>query len=375
MSNNFALRKNLIVPVIIVINFRKILPSKNDTSKKLLSDTANDINRRKLLVNSQVTAMLTISELVYAILVSVVYGFVSKGSSFGTLIQGMSAAYVVIPYLFLMNTSYNKYRVVEFGWKNVLKNILGKRWRNRIANLDTISGESNGSSKDSSKSRDGNKETRTESTKSQIEREDNEPKERIDNIDCHTSSVTEMPTTSKGLGSQDKKDTGIPNVIPIYSSDEEDDGIVNPQEHKDKASKCKEILIAMNNVLDDEEIYIEHFKKLVDVVEGIEDRKIIANTNQNLSLGLNGSAIPNGKCKWPRVDLEQPLSPKNLFGKQDERYLNDNNVCQHGLKGDKAERNAKRNKLLRKLMLCNDHNKKHLNLIGRLIDVEESFII
>ena len=100
--------------------------------------------------------MLTISELVYAILVSVVYGFVSKGSSFGTLIQGMSAAYVVIPYLFLMNTSYNKYRVVEFGWKNVLKNILGKRWKNRIANLDTISGESNGSSKDSSKSRDSN---------------------------------------------------------------------------------------------------------------------------------------------------------------------------------------------------------------------------
>ena len=200
--------------------------------------------------------MLTISELVYAILVSVVYGFVSKGSSFGTLIQGMSAAYVVIPYLFLMNTSYNKYRVVEFGWKNVLKNILGKRWRNRIANLDTISGESNGSSKDSSKSRDGNKETRTESIKSQIKREDNEPKDRIDSIDGHISSVTEMPTTSKGLGSQDKKDTGIPKVIPIYSSDEEDDGIVDPQEHKDKASKCKEILIAMNNVLDDEEIYI-----------------------------------------------------------------------------------------------------------------------
>ena len=114
---------------------------------------------------------------------------------------------------------------------------------------------------------------------------------------------------------------------------------------------------------------------MVDVLEGIEDRKIIANTNQNLSLSLNGSTIPNGKCKWPRVDIEQPLSPRNLVGKQDERYLNDKNVWQHGLKGDKAERNAKRNKLLRKLMLCNDHSEKHLNLIGRLIDVEESFII
>ena len=159
-----------------------------------------------------------------------------------------------------------------------------------------------------------------------------------------------MPTTSKGLGSQDKKGTGIPNVIPIYSSDEEEDGIVNPQDHKDKASKCKELLLAMNTVLEHEEIYIEYFKKLVDVVEGMEYRKMIANINQNLSLGLKGSTIRNGKCKQPRVDLEQPLSPKNLFGKQDERYLNDNNVCQHGLKGDKAERNAMRNKSLQKLL-------------------------
>mgnify|MGYP003305027689 CR=1 FL=1 len=135
---------------VIKINFRKILPSKNNTSQRLLSDAANDINRRKLLVNSQVTAVITISELVYAVLFSVIYGFVSKGSSFGTLIQGMSMHYVVVPYVFLMNTSYNKYRVVEFGWKNVLRNIMGKCWKNRIKYLNTISGESNGSSKDSS---------------------------------------------------------------------------------------------------------------------------------------------------------------------------------------------------------------------------------
>ena len=37
----------------------------------------------------------------------------------------------------------------------------------------------------------------------------------------------------------------------------------------------------MNNVLDDEEIYIEYFKKLVDVVDGMEYRKMIANINQS----------------------------------------------------------------------------------------------
>ena len=97
--------------------------------------------------------MITVSELAYGVLYSVIYGFVSKGSSFGTLIQGMSVQYVAVPYVFLMNTSYNKYRVVEIGWNNVLKNILGKCGKNRVSNLYTISSESNSSSTDNSKRR------------------------------------------------------------------------------------------------------------------------------------------------------------------------------------------------------------------------------
>ena len=359
-----------------MINFRKILPSENNTSQRLLSDAANDINRRKLLVNSQVTAMITISELLYAVLFGVFYGFVSKGSSFGTLIQGMSVQYVAVPYVFLMNTSYNKYRVVEIGWKNVLKNILGKCGKNRVSNLYTISSESNYSSTDNSKRKDSDTERSTDSTKPLIENCDNGPKEKIDDIESHTSFDIEIPTTSKGLfESQDKKDIEIPNAIPADSSDDEDDRIVYPQEHKDKASKFKEILLAMNNVLDDEEIYIEYFKKLVDVVEGIKYQKMFANINQNLSSGLAGSTIPTGKCKQPRADLEQPLNPNNLFWRLEERYLNDSNICQHSFKGDKTERNAKRNKILKQSLFYHDQHDKQLNLIGRLIDVEESFII
>ena len=33
---------------------------------------------------------------------------------------------VILPYAFLMNTSHNKNRIVEHGWKNVLNNILGR---------------------------------------------------------------------------------------------------------------------------------------------------------------------------------------------------------------------------------------------------------
>ena len=255
----------------------------------------------------------------------------------------------------------------------MLKNILGKCGKNRALNLCRIPGESNGSSTDNSNRKDSDTERIPDSTKSLMENCDNGSKKRIDNIESHTSFDIEIPTTSKGVGLQDKTDIGIPNIIPTDSSDDEDNNIVHPQGHKDKASKCKEILLAMNNVLEHEEIYIEHLKKLVDVVEGMEYRKMIANINRKPSLRLKG--LPNIKCKRRRVHIEQPLTPKNLFLRLEERYLSDSNICQRSFKGDKAERNARRNKILKGLLLCHDQHEKQLNLIGNLIDVEESFII
>ena len=81
--------------------FRQILPSRNNRAARLLSESANDINRKKLHVNAQVTAMITIIESMYAILYVIVFGFISKGSSFGTLIQGMGLFCVLSPYIFL----------------------------------------------------------------------------------------------------------------------------------------------------------------------------------------------------------------------------------------------------------------------------------
>ena len=36
---------------------------------------------------------------------------------------------IILPYFRLVNTSHNKDRVVEYGWKNVLGNLFGNKWR------------------------------------------------------------------------------------------------------------------------------------------------------------------------------------------------------------------------------------------------------
>ena len=78
----------------------------------------------KLMVNLQVTATQMIFEITYGGIYMLVVKYASKGTSFTTMIQGLSLQFVLLPFCFLMNTTENKYRIVEIGWKNVFKNVI-----------------------------------------------------------------------------------------------------------------------------------------------------------------------------------------------------------------------------------------------------------
>ena len=77
---------------------------------------------KKLQVNAQVTYFTSLLELFgnATIVVHVVY---TKSATFSTLIHNMIFYCILSPYVFLTNTSDNKYRIVEYGWKNVIRNL------------------------------------------------------------------------------------------------------------------------------------------------------------------------------------------------------------------------------------------------------------
>ena len=50
---------------------------------------------------------------------------IAKGTNMTNFIHFQSIYMILIPYVFLMNTSDNKNRIMEYGWKNVLKNVIG----------------------------------------------------------------------------------------------------------------------------------------------------------------------------------------------------------------------------------------------------------
>ena len=107
------------------IAFSKIDPRKSKIAAKNLSETVNETNMRKLKVNAQVTAMTSIIEALGNILQWSIWIFITKFAGYGTLIQSILLYFVALPYVFLMNTSQNKERVIESGWFNVLKNAFG----------------------------------------------------------------------------------------------------------------------------------------------------------------------------------------------------------------------------------------------------------
>ena len=79
---------------------------------------------KKVKVNAQARAMISMLESIYGVIIIILYWYF-KGTSLLNLILAMVLYHIILPHAFLMNTSETKNRIVELGWKNVIKNIVG----------------------------------------------------------------------------------------------------------------------------------------------------------------------------------------------------------------------------------------------------------
>ena len=81
-------------------------------------------NEKRIHINAQVTAMITFLEMAGNVSFVIILAVTQK-TSFMSLCHVMLVYHIILPYAFLMNTSHNKDRIIENGWKNVIKNIFG----------------------------------------------------------------------------------------------------------------------------------------------------------------------------------------------------------------------------------------------------------
>ena len=89
-----------------------------------LSDETHKKNVRTIHVNAQVTAVTTILEFLGNCVNGVIFMVLDGFPEFMSSALFMQLHLISLSYVFLMNTRYNKNRIIEYGWKNVLKNII-----------------------------------------------------------------------------------------------------------------------------------------------------------------------------------------------------------------------------------------------------------
>ena len=104
--------------------FRQVKnPPRSDNALTDRTDK-DDLSAKKVRVNAQVTFLISLLEMIgsfFTIMVVVIF----KTTTFPVIISMMISYLILLPCAFLMNTSHNKRRVIEHGWKNVLRNTFG----------------------------------------------------------------------------------------------------------------------------------------------------------------------------------------------------------------------------------------------------------
>ena len=107
---------------ILMMIFRQVDPEKNKPLADSQSKEAHIENMRTVKVNAQVTAMISFSEIVGFVIISIICQS-SRSATMGDVLFPLLQN-IILPYAFLRNTRENKHRIVEQGWKNVLRNAL-----------------------------------------------------------------------------------------------------------------------------------------------------------------------------------------------------------------------------------------------------------
>ena len=114
--------------------FRQIQPAR--CAYLGLSREVQQRNERTMHVNAQVTAVTTMMEVLGNGITGVLFVVFDGFTRFTSAALFMLLHFVVLSYAYLMNTRYNKNRIIEYGWKNVLKNIISRNKRSTNSAAD-----------------------------------------------------------------------------------------------------------------------------------------------------------------------------------------------------------------------------------------------
>ena len=323
------------------------------------------------------------SNLLYQIIVKL-----TVKTNFATLLQFLVIYMIILPYSFLMNTSHNKNRVIEHGWKNVFKNIAGKK-NNEVSPENSSSTES--ISQNQYKLIDNSKRTSRKIIFTTIA--SNDKRKETTNLSgprvippiASTSSGQFGPappkrkTSDSSLSSSDSLDLTFHSYgressscsSLILSAD-----ILNIKDKKQLFAL--KLIQKMAEEKDDEEKYLEHFKRLVSYEVFRKDKESFGvNELENEIFIIHDNLMKvinrHGKSKGSKTKVKRKYntSRNKVSISSEEIEESEQTSSQECLK---TERTIMRTEILSKLSSCYRKDINYDSLINELIDLEEGFI-
>jgi hypothetical protein len=275
---------------------------------------------------------------------------------------------ILLPYAFLKNTSDNKIRIVEIGWKNVMKNLYGN-------SSTTVESINNGSTDKKRRKPFENKKTK---------RPDN-----ADSTKVFTTSTSQKVKLSDDTVSLDQLMLHTPPNNDKFCSTSLIVGncsysTLNAKDLEDRDKKCtiEKLMLGMKYIAEDEYTYLAYFKQLVAFTEGCTSGKVLS--KQELEDEFSSNLKHNGEFRCGKSKAKRKRSKhgeiKSIgdIGSNTKSKKQDPNrgITQKlNLKGELKDRILLRKEIIVQFYTVKNEMENYNSFIKRFIDLEESFII
>ena len=336
---------------------------------KSLSERVHSWNKRKVEVNAQVTAVITALEVLGNLVNSVIWMFIIGFTGFSTLGLNMLLYFILLPCIFLMNTKHNKNRIVEKGWKNVIRNAFGFPKESSLDESDPIQGTNisdNKSESNLSRIRKWFKTRRHVVRPFVASFQPASQKIEIFTISQNQQFPLYNTVTDESSPAVDINKAANSGKRTVKNGAENfNEGSHGPQNRLYRISMGSKIISLMSENMQDEMLYIRYFRKLLAFEETLKQ------DNHSHPFGVK------------RVDTRDARgSSSNCSANQDEEFLNLNNDeesyetsdVQNNFTGEFQDRVAMRKQMLSAIQHCDDDEDRYEEFLERLINMEEDLI-
>ena len=364
-------------------------------------------NIRKVAVNARLTLVVWALECMANVCIVIFIVFIYGKTNVTTLTIELLWYYLILPYMYMMNTSFNKERIIDDGWKTVIQNSLPKHFQIILRQRRSVVGpmyagqlltmQGNHIIKQKHLLNDKfKKETVSTLTNQKSNAGGNSCSELQSSVYiipmpscsvystgkhpiCKQKNSKHLPNTAKQHSSIQGPKTNL-NHLQRSNSESETDSYADVKSNIDiRFEMRQEILSRMLLHINDENIYLHYFRQLVEL-----DHAFKGCPNMTPDLFENFEIIPfesDNPSKIGKVKRSNQLDSLKIVPLQNARKTKCKNTTAERthfthfrFSVNISDRTKMRRELLEEFNFeCNNDN-VYDDFFNRLVDVEENLI-